>query len=211
LLPIWPDVRPLPAPERIPRAWSEPQIRLLFAALSKQEGTICGLSANEWWICQHLFFWDTAERLDAAFALRVHDLDLTTGWIVVRAETRKGKTRDRAYRLHPQSLARFRIFVAHDPERKLMFPIDFCRESLWNRYRAILKAAGLPHGRESMFHRMRKSAISHFKKAGGDSCWLADHSDPATTRKSYEDPTIIGGVQACDLLFRPIDDGPAAA
>jgi integrase len=157
--------------------------------------------------------WYTAERKRASLLLRTEDLDLDTGWLRIRAETRKGKTRDLMRRLPAVVMLRFRRFVDYDPGRELLFPLDCTPQTLANRYRKILRDAGLPHGRDSLYHRMRRSAISHFKRLGGDGTALADHSSPKITRESYEDPTIVTEQQAADLLFLPIPDGfdrPAA-
>lgn len=199
----FPDVQPLRAPQRIPQAWSRTQLQTLFAALSNAKGRIGGLPANDWLFTQHLFFWETAERLNAQLTQRVDDIDLDTGWCLVRAEQRKGCTRDRKYRLKPGTLARLRRLIELDPDRELVWPLTISRGALWHRYKTILRDAGLPTTRASMFHRMRRSALSHFRAAGGNATRLADHSSDKITRDSYEDPTIVVDVQASDLLFDP--------
>jgi integrase len=204
----WPTVTDFPEPERCPVAWSQIQLYSLFRALAAQPGFIDGVPAGRWWVGTHQFWWDTAERLNACLMLRWEDVDLESRWCRVRAESRKGQTRDRVYRLHPNTIATFKSII--EPSRQLVFPWPYNRSMLFYHYRRILKSAGLPHGRESMFHRMRRSALSHFRAAGGDSTRLADHSDPRITRESYEDPTICPETQASDVLFRPDDDPKAA-
>lgn len=211
---VFPTLRRFDEPERTPRAWTELQLRTLFATLENVPGSICGLPYNEWHVCHHLAIWYSAERLWASLQIRLVDVDLTTGWFRIRGETRKNRTRDLVRRLPAEVLPRFRRFVEHDPARKLLFPIDCCYETVFNRYKIALRMAGLPCDRESMYHRMRRSAISHFKRLGGNGTELADHSSPAVTRRSYEDPTITGEQQAADLLFLPLpiySDPPRAA
>jgi hypothetical protein len=52
---------------------------------------------------------------------------------------------------------------------------------------------------------MRRSSISHFKRAGGNGTRLAGHSDENLTRDRYEDPTICPDEQGADRLFCPMD------
>lgn len=205
LVATWPDVRPIHVPEKSPQAWNQPQIYRLFLALETipKRQQIGGLPMREWLVAFHMVLWDTGERLTATRMIRIADIDLETGWLLIRAANRKGQTRDTRHRLHVDTMIRVRRFVALQPDREFLFPLDCCLGTLFNRYRAILKGAGLAHGKESMFHRMRRSVLSHFKVAGGNSTRLADHSSAETTRKSYEDPTIVVEPQASDFLFRP--------
>jgi integrase len=198
-------VQPLKVPEKSPQAWTEPQIYKLFHGLSqiplrRQMG---GLPLRDWLVCFHLILWDTGERLTAALKIRLVDIDLETGWLRIRAENRKGQTRDMPHQLDGETLIRVRRFIAIDPGREFLFPLDCCLTTLFSRYRKLLKGMGLPHGRESMFHRMRRSVVSHAKAAGGNATRIADHASEETTRKSYEDPTIVIRPQAKDFLFRP--------
>lgn len=202
-LSTFPTVRPFKAPERTPRAWTRQQLAELFSACERQTGTICGLPAGKWWLCLHYYFWFSAERLDSALLLRLSDVDLESGWIHVAAEYRKGKTRDRDYQMKGRALDLLREFVALDSNRERLFPIDFCEGTLFNKYARLLRGCGLPADRRSKFHRMRRSALSWFKVAGGDPTALADHQSAETTRRSYLDPTICVAVQAADLLFDP--------
>lgn len=200
----FPDVRPFPQPKRSPVGWSETQLNRLFSVLQQVPGTICGLPSCEWHVCHHLWLWFTAERLTASLEFRAADLDLDTGWCLIRAETRKGKTRDLRRRLPADVLPRFRRFVGFDPVREKLFPLEVTVQMLFLRYKKILAVAGLPNGRESMYHRMRRSAVSHFTARGGNGTLLADHSSSKTTHESYLDPTIVVEQQAADLLFMPI-------
>lgn len=211
LVSVWPDVPKLKCPEKSPQAWNREQVFRLFAALEKipLRKKMGGLPLRFWLIAFHLVLWDTAERLTATLKIRLPDLDLDTGWVLLRAENRKGRTRDMRHRLHPSTIVRLKQFIAMDPDREFLFPVDCCQVTIFNRYRAVLKLAGLPHGKESMFHRMRRSVLSHFKAAGQNSTRLADHSSAETTRRCYEDPTIVVEPQASDFLFRPFrPDGP---
>jgi|ERR1700690_2884339 integrase len=86
------------------------------------------------------------------------------------------------------------------PVRELVFDMPIHYASLFYKYKRILKLAELPHGRDSMFHRMRKSVASHYEKAGGNATALLGHSSRSVTKK-YIDPTISSPKPAAEVLF----------
>lgn len=198
-LKIWPDVRYVPEPRREPRAWNRQQLRRLFAVLEKIEGVIAGVPAAGWWVALHWLMWATGERVGALMALEWTAYE-APAWLCVPAEARKGQTADKVYRLSVdacEALAAIRL-----PARRLIFPWDRSKNILWRRYKRILRAAGLPDDRKSMFHRMRKSAASHLEAAGGNATELLGHSDRKVTL-AYLDVRIVGRQHAADLLFDP--------
>lgn len=200
LVAVWPDVAPEPEPERVPRAWMPEELTKLFGACQLEEGEVGGVPAAKWFRCIHLCMWDTAERVHAVMALRWSDVDLANGWVIVPAEARKGKHRDKAFSLHPDTVAALREI--QEPRRELVFPWPFDVSYLYVRYKKLLRRAGLPTDRKSKFHRMRKSAASYMEAAGGNATDFLDHSSRDTT-KAYLDPRICHRQQASSLLFRP--------
>lgn len=203
-----PDVEPLPEPERIPVAWTREQLVTLFSACQNQPGFIAGIPADLWWHALHSLIWDTGERIRPIYSLEWRDLDLSSGYVTIRAETRKGRTRDMQHRLHPDTVKLLERFgPRRDRERVLPWPHPY--DYLWNRYKRLLKFAGLPNGRERMFHCIRKSVASWFESAGGNATELLDHSSRKITKR-YLDPRIVGKTHASDLLFRPEGPKPAA-
>jgi hypothetical protein len=95
-----------------------------------------------------------------------------------------------------------------DPDREFLFPWPYdlpkpiagtnktkrSWRTLWSHYRRILKRAGLPVTRGDLFHRLRKTTITHIaaasdqenaRKAGG-------HSSLKVTSR-YIDPTKMPG------------------
>ena len=52
-------------------------------------------------------------------------------------------------------------------------------------------------------YRMRVSHATHRHLAGGDATLALGHANPATTRKSYIDPTMVRA--EAKSLFRPWD------
>lgn len=165
---------------------------------SVEGGWIAGIAARLWWVSLHNVCWDSGERIGALMEARWPHL--AADYLTLPAEIRKGGRNDRVYHLHPETLAALELIRL--PPRELIWPWDRSPNMLWLRYKNILKRAGLPHDRKSMFHRMRKSVASHFQAAGGNATALLGHQDARTTR-AYIDCRIAPEPQAIDLLFRP--------
>jgi len=195
----WPEFSKLPEPRREAMAWSRQQLASLFAALLRQKGRIAGVMASDWWLALHWILWVTGERIGALLALEwsAYEAD---GWLYVPAEARKGKTADRVFRLSDAACAA--VEAIRQPSRRLILPWDRDRSVLWWRYKKILRAAGLPHDRKSMFHRMRKSTASYYEAAGGDATELLGHSERKVTM-AYLDARIVVRTHAADVLFDP--------
>lgn len=87
------------------------------------------------------------------------------------------------------------------PARELIWPWPFVRSYLWIRYRGLLRKAGMPNGRYSGFHRIRRTVASYYDAAGGDASRLLGHSDKRVT-DCYLDPRITPTPQASDRLPR---------
>ena len=199
-LKTWPDVDKMREPQRCPRAWTKRELERLFAECLRVRGFVVGVPAAQWWHTLHLAAWDSGERISALLATRWEAVDLPGRWLFVPAESRKGKTADRIYRLHRETVAALR--AVREPARELVWPWPLHRSSLWNHYARILRAAGLPFDRKSKFHRIRKSMASHAAAAGLDATALLGHSHPKVTA-AYLDERIVTRPHASDVLFRP--------
>lgn len=197
LLANWPDVQPEKLPERAPQAWSRADMDRLFAALRAVPGKVGNASAAEWWVGLHLVLWDTGERISAI--LSTPWANLRDGYLLVDAESRKGGRRDRLYPLAADTLAALEKLPRTKP---MIFHWPHCRVYLWNRYKQILRRAGLPTDRKSMFHRMRRSVASHAAAAGLNATELMDHADARTTR-AYIDLRVCPKPHVATHLFRP--------
>lgn len=194
----FPTTMPMPEPERAPLAWTREEVSRILRECDVEGGWICSIPARLWWVSLHNVCWDSGERIGALMEARWEHL--TADFLTLPAEIRKGGRMDRVYHLHPDTLAGLERI--RKPERELIWPWDRSPNLLWARYKGILKRAGLPHDRKSMFHRMRKSVASHFQAAGGNATALLGHQDSRTTR-AYLDPRIAPEPQAIDRLFRP--------
>lgn len=197
-----PEIELLKIPDREPLAWTRTEIEILFRAIYTQEGIIGGVPASLFWPALLCTFWDSAERLGAVLMIRVEDLNLAAKWCLCRAETRKGKLRDRGFPLHDQTAEFLRLMLEAAPKRRLVFECPFGEHSLRDRYKTILKAAGLPHDRRRLFHCLRKSVASHFEAIGFNAMELLDHTSREVTKR-YLAPQIVRQPQPADVLWRP--------
>ena len=196
-----PSVPAVTVPLRAPIAWTRDQLTLLWEGLARIPGEIDGVPANLWWLSLHAVIFDTGERIGAVMQTQWADIDLSAGYIIVRAENRKGGRADKTTKLHPQTIAFLRRALA--PRRELVWPWPRTYTYLWVAYKHILRALGLPcEGRDRSFHAMRKSVASHAKAAGLNPSDILGHSDPKMIER-YIDERIAPPPMACDHLFRP--------
>jgi integrase len=204
---VWPAVRRLREPKRMPVAWTPEQLRILFQALAAQEGYIRNVPARIWWLALHGVLLDTGERIGAIRQLLWSDFRLDQGILVVRAELRKGRSADMLNRLHPQTVGWLREFPdPKDPGPFGSMVQDGARYScdIFWRYKKILTAAGLPVVcRQSGFHRMRRTVATALTVAGHDATRALGHSDSKITACHYIDPSQVSTVAPCDVLARP--------
>lgn len=184
-----PTVERIPEPRRMPLAWSEEQLRQLFAALELEDLPVGPLPGPRWWLAWHCLAWNTAERLEALMSVR---WDWLAGdRLHVPAEVRKSRTSDIVYQLWPETLAV--LDSIREPPRELILPWPYSFPSTWyNRYERILARAGLPHDRKSKAHRMRVSHATWVRALSGHSAANLGHASEETTKRHYEDQRICG-------------------
>lgn len=198
-LPAGPTVSRLREPQRVPSAWTLVQMQRLLAALSAAKGKVDGIPEGMWWRSLILTMWSTGERISALLSARWCDFDTESGWLMIPAEFRKGQSADGAYRLSEDAKAS--VLAIKSPPRDKIWPWPFVRSYLWIRYRSLLRKAGLPTGRYSGFHRIRRTVASYYDLAGGDASRLLGHRDRRTTA-AYLDPRISPTPQASEKLPR---------
>jgi hypothetical protein len=168
------------------------------------KGKVAGIAASDYWYALVSILWDSAARIGEIVAAEWSWLNWDSGYLDVPAEVRKGMERDMCYLLHPRTLEALQRIK--EPSRRLIFPGGQCEATLYYRFSMLLKRAGLPRDRKSMFHRIRRSVASHVQAKGFSACDVLKQSSPALTKRSYLDPRIVGGLNPCEILSRPDDD-----
>jgi integrase len=196
----WPDVDALNEPESIPTAWTAEQLPRVFAACDHANRDMYGVPGSLWYRALLSVLWDSGERIGAI--LEADWSRLSGEWLTIPASSRKGKTRDKVYRLHPETVALLHKMRTYH-QRPELFPHDCSREQVSNRWRSMLKKSGLPSDSKHLFHCIRRSVASHAAQAGGDATAILDHSDSKLTKKHYLDPRVFRVASPVDVLFRP--------
>jgi integrase len=120
-------------------------------------------------------------------------------WLLVPAEHRKGKRRDRLFPLGTDAAEACRKLIAANLDDDRIFPFPYSGTYLYKKLTGVLKRAGLPTDRKSKYHRFRRTVASAVARAGGDPTRALDHASPKTTKK-YLDPRIVGSVPVADIL-----------
>lgn len=196
-----PQCPPAPLPERIPMAWSVQDMERLMAHASNPD-TYGRRGHGEHYArvipAIIAVAWDTGERIGAIMESQRGDFKRPT--LLVRAEARKGRKRDRIYQLTETTcdLVVRSAAMGHGE----LFPWPFARAYLWYVFSKAAAAAGLDDGSKRQgFHQVRRTTLSHFCARGGDATWMADHSSPKITKRWYLDPRLTeNGPKPCEVL-----------
>lgn len=201
LLETKPQCPPAPLPERIPTAWSvEDMERLMSHALNPNTYGCRSHAEHYARVIPALIAvaWDTGERIGAIMETREEDFQRPT--LLVRAEARKGRKRDRMYQL-TETACDLVVRSAAIGNGEL-FPWPFARTYLWSVFAKPKAAAGLDDGSKRQgFHQVRRTTLSHFCARGGDATWMADHASPNMTKRWYLDPRLTeNGLKPCEVL-----------
>lgn len=199
----WPTFNSVVEPQKTPRAWTIDQIRSLIASCRKEQGSIAGTPAADWWVNLHRFLWETGERIGATLQVEWCDIEPGRRAIAVPARMRKGKCKDMLYVVSAELMTALQL--QRRPYHEQLFPWPFHQATLYFRYDRILTRAGLPCDGKSKFHRMRKSFASHLKAAGGDATYALRHTSARITMDNYLDPTIVDCRPSYTIL-PPLDE-----
>lgn len=194
----WPTLPPELVPEREPEAWLEHEMQRLFDAAGRAEGFVGKFTASCWWPALLLVLWDTSERIGAVMSIEWKHVDLDTGWLLIMAEDRKGGRRDRRYRLSAETCEALRLILQPDG-KVFLWPRDMTL--IYDDYRKILVAAGLPTDRNCMFHRVRRTVASYYEAGGGNATELLGHTSRKVT-EAYLDKRVVGVPDPTKVVFR---------
>ena len=195
LVSVWPTIQRIKVPERVPEAWFVGEMTRILDAASKENAWYCGIPAALWWRALLLVCYDTGERIGSVMALKWSDV--REGYVIYRAENRKGRTRDILRRVSPETLRA--LTAINTGTCASVFPWPRTKSYLWRRLEIILIRAGLPSDRTCKFHKIRKTTASYSEAAGLSAQDVLDHSDPKVTKK-YLDPRIVTTKAAPDVL-----------
>lgn len=203
LAPKVPDLDELPKKretKRLPEAWSVEEMNRLLEVCSSLTGQCrCnGIDRRKFWSTLILFCYETGCRLTAALSVRVSELDLVNGTVLLRCEAAKTKIEQR-HRLSPYLIERLK---EHLTDRELIWPWSQCHRRLWPYLKKILKLAGLSHDRRSLFHKIRRTTATWSAVHG--SVDLArqtlGHTSEKMTIERYIDPRYFRPQEAIDVL-----------
>lgn len=187
-----------------PECWSQEQLARLLRSCSAEPGRITGIPARLFWSALVLVIYDTGIRIGALLSLRSADLDVETGWLRVPADVQKDKEAQ-TFRLHQETLALLR---ETDPAgRTLLFPWPWhsLSKSFYPRIDAILKRAGLPHGKRDKFHKIRRTHATFYADVAGEDAAQKQlgHSSIQVTRNYIDISKLTGREQPADVIARP--------
>lgn len=197
LLDKWPTVTPESEPIRVPRAWMAEDVHQLIDAIGKTTGCVGSVPAAIWWKAILMVCLDTGERIGAVSLAEWSWLE--RNWLLVPAEARKGRKRDRRYLLACDTIKLLAELRKSSVDHKMIFTWPHARSYLWKKYSDILRKAGLPCGPKDKFHKLRKTTASVAYAAGLDAQDLLDHQNRRTTMK-YLDPQFSRETQASQVL-----------
>jgi len=196
LVTAWPNVKPMHEPERVPMGWLTHELDRLFATVAELDYKIAGAPARLWWKVLLSVLLDTGERIGAIRQLKREHV--RGDYILVPAKVRKRQTREKLYKLNPDTVQDLRTLLALH-RYDLIFPWDRSETYIYYRYTKILKKSGLSHCGKSKFHALRKTSCSAVANQGGNPTSAMDHANARTTKR-YLDPRIVQEVSTCDLV-----------
>jgi integrase len=193
-------MRKLPEPKRVPRAWSEDEMRRICAAARRMRGKVGEVPAGRWWLALILVAYHSGGRIGSIMKAPSDGIDFHRGTLCIPAEVQK-QNADQLYALDKASLG---ALAAIQPTRnELIFgewPYDRTQKhnyrALTHGLRKVLVGAKLfssidDIGPRELWHKIRRTSISLVAAAlGPDRARLhAGHSAASVTSR-YLDPSI---------------------
>lgn len=209
-----PMVRALKVELDPPDAWSEDEFKAILAAargFHEYRKLIGGIRPELFWPALLLTAYYTGLRRRALFDLRQSDVDLESGWILVRGRSMKTGHGQR-FRVGADCVAALRAIWL--PLRGIVFPLTTFR-SLNLHFKKILRAAGIPMSERKgfgLFHKCRRTtativAAKRGLRAAAD---LLGHSAEVMTLR-YLDESKLPDRDATAFLPMLGDDPVAGA
>jgi integrase len=140
MIPSLPACQPCLLPDRPAAAWTEDELRRLFAAAASTPGAVGRVSAGEFWAALVMTCFETTERIGAMLDLEPRHL--RRPFLEVPGEIRKGGRRARVYELSDDLCDRLERLARVNRDRIFAWPHP--RTYLWDRLKDdVMKRAGL--------------------------------------------------------------------
>lgn len=197
------EIPSMRARRRMPNSWTVEEMERILSVCRGIRGRfrLSGIPKADFLASLIVFQYETGTRLSASLAVEAKDLNLETGLVMLRYDTAKTGL-EQAHWLSDQAIE---LIATHwDGKRRMVWPFGPNRNGLWTSLKSVLKAAGLPFDRRSMFHRIRRTTATILTARAGLSMASAalGHTSEAMTRGSYVDPTKLGIPKPIDVLPR---------
>lgn len=178
-----------PSASHEPTTWTPAELARLEAAARRCRWNVGRVPASIYWPALLGTCIDTGERITAVWSVRAEDLDLVAGRATFRRRKGGGSSIVRA--ISRETVRDVRALVALRP----VHPFAAVQAaSLYAPLRRLTLEAGLPYGRTTAFHCLRKYHATSVHAQGGDATAALGHSDERTTRKHYIDRSQLAAV-----------------
>jgi integrase len=193
------DVPTVKIARRNPNSWTAAEYTALLATCAGLRGEMraTGISKAAWWGSLSTFLYWIGCRIGAALAIRPADMDLRRRLVRLRAEGAKTGI-EQTLLLHPQAVAA--VASIYSPDRQRVWPYPYSRRRLWEHYKQILRRAGLPSDRSSMFQRTRRTTYTLCVKYGSKEVASRQLGHKTDMSRYYLDESQLDIQQAATVL-----------
>lgn len=183
----------MPEPYKLPEAWTVDEIGRIISESRREPGEIAAIPARRFWPSLLLTKYYCGERIGALLHVPLANLSMDHRGMVVPGEVRKNR-RERWCSLPDDAIAACAAIL--NPTREFVWPWPWSREWLEQKFKTILKRAGVRYGRGKggLFNKIRRSSGSIVDAAGGDGSRLIGNGRGVFERY-YRDPRIADKTQ----------------
>lgn len=178
----------LKAPRRDPEAWFPEEMRRIIE--SAKNAPRFGHCTSNHWVTFLAAMYQSSERRSALLCARFCDLAADNSLLIDGQFTKDKKAHKHELTAELANAIRaLQTLTVNIPEPQagLIWPFPGCEETIRNRYRHILRSAGLPFDGRHLFHCIRRTSLTETKNAAGLEAAKekASHVTPMTTLASY--------------------------
>ncbi len=189
----------------VPEAWTAEEIQRLVRYAELLGGEIGDLPTSWFWTTLVLVAFETGLRIGELLQTEIADIHLDYPAIVTRPENDKTGTAQ----LFGLSATTAELLAEHrSPVRNdLVWPWPYCSRYFFVRFRKVVEGAGLHAGHKGndLFHKIRRTHISHIARASLEAARrAAGHTHATTTERYYIDPRIVAAAPVVNLLPRVV-------